>query len=423
MFSKRTISLTPLVTAVMAIISASSFADSWSGTYQITSGTFTVVGGFDGSSTSQLPNRYHAFVQLVIDPEVGSAELAFFQEDWQPSGQLRVNSLTNGVVSDNSIQFQYETVILSCPGWIPATVDYTVTNVAGDLLISGSVTSAPRCFDYPSRFVHEGVQAVPISSEFFWDQYPDHNGWKFVDDFGWVYPFGESGWAYHLDLDYIYSDSTDGGNVWFYRTNDWIWTNLEIYPFLWSNEQDVWLYFDSGGASTRFSDPEMRGIFRYLDSESRWYWERYAVVRLHNYEIPFDRKLVMSEDVSDYISGESGTIEYVFNIDDIVQYLKENPRDNGEPYLILDRIGQSEFETVHMSELSQSELRELVLIGRVIWRLKRDFNLRIFYNGSELSEVEIRYSDSMDQWGGSRSTKMVLPDGNLFYYQPRIIIN
>ena len=214
----------------------------------------------------------------------------------------------------------------------------------------------------------------PLDGETFWNQHPDVNGWKYVENFGWVYPFRDSGWAYHLNLDYIYSDSGDGGNIWFYRAGDWKWTNLDVYPFMWSNNRGGWLFFNVEERPS--ADDLAGGLFQFVDSEF-WYWDRsYRLLLLWR----FDRRIFRIDQFTDYRSNHTGAIEFSYNTDEIIQYLESHPKANGKPYVVLERIGQSEIETVNYFDLSLEEKRE---IGDALRDINRNYNFRIFYNDTE----------------------------------------
>jgi hypothetical protein len=69
--------------------------------------------------------------------------------------------LTNGIVTGDTIRFHYLSVNPYVPT-LPAQVDYLVTNAAGRLSISGSITSSWVCCDIPYRFVHQHVTAAYV---------------------------------------------------------------------------------------------------------------------------------------------------------------------------------------------------------------------------------------------------------------------
>jgi hypothetical protein len=127
-----------------------------SGIYQIQSGTYREVGGLVGTYTLPLPASSQAFVSLEIDSGGGAAELTFLGRDQQTV----FRRLTNGIMSGNTIQFQSTTVYPYPFVTLPAQVDYSMTNAAGRLWISGSITSSPAVADIPYLFKHQNVQAT-----------------------------------------------------------------------------------------------------------------------------------------------------------------------------------------------------------------------------------------------------------------------
>jgi hypothetical protein len=72
-------------------------------------------------------------------------------------------------------------------------------------------------------------------------------GWKQEDWFG---SFNDSTfpWVYHHGLGWIYIVGNSQSGFWFYSNNlGWIWTGHNIFPYLYSQEND-WFYFDDKSA-------------------------------------------------------------------------------------------------------------------------------------------------------------------------------
>ena len=150
--NKRTFAIVIGLSATFALATAQD--PPRSGIYQVQSGMYRAVGGIWGVLTLQLPGSNQSFI-LLNAADTGPAELKFLD-----SKQQRVFlRLTNGVVSGNVIRFQYQTAHLLVPT-LPAQVDYTITNAAGHLWISGSITSSPTCCDIPYEWEHHNVRAT-----------------------------------------------------------------------------------------------------------------------------------------------------------------------------------------------------------------------------------------------------------------------
>jgi hypothetical protein len=129
------------------------------GLYEIKSGSYVEKGGIVGIMQYPLPNTTQAFLQLTADSKSGDFELTVLGADLRPGWFPK---LTNGVVTGNTIRFQYLTMY---PSWPEppapiAAVDYTLTNDAGALRLSGSITSVVVCCDIPYDFQHQSVVAM-----------------------------------------------------------------------------------------------------------------------------------------------------------------------------------------------------------------------------------------------------------------------
>lgn len=126
--------------------------------YQITSGSYTIIGGIWAGLRVNLPEPEQAFVLLTTDTQNSRADLSFLNED-QRTVFL---TLSNGVISGNVIRFQYLTrhpyPLVEELGML----DYTVTNSPEALQINGSIEFPPICCDIPSFFGHSNVTASAL---------------------------------------------------------------------------------------------------------------------------------------------------------------------------------------------------------------------------------------------------------------------
>jgi len=126
--------------------------------YQITSGTYTMVGGIWGTWTTRLPSTEQSFVRLYNDAQMTRAELTFLNAD----RQTPFLTLSNGVVAGDVIRFRYLTEHPYLSVGELGTVDYTVTNLAGGLRLEGSTEFPPACCDIPWLFAHSNVTATAL---------------------------------------------------------------------------------------------------------------------------------------------------------------------------------------------------------------------------------------------------------------------
>ena len=152
---RSTLTFTVLIAFLATITTVTSQDPPRSGTYQIQSGYYTEYGGIAGRYTVRLPTLGQAFVSLTVDPGVGMAELTFLTRNQQAGRRL-----TNGIVSGNTIRFQYTTA--DPFRHLPEQVDYVVTNAAGRLWINGSITMLSPMPDFPNRLVHQAVSATIV---------------------------------------------------------------------------------------------------------------------------------------------------------------------------------------------------------------------------------------------------------------------
>jgi len=129
--------------------------------YEITSGTYTEVGGFVGVWTRDLPAFDQAFIELTTDAELNTAEMQILGEDLRPfENSFFGTQFTEGVLDGSLILFRRTifTPFFNEPG----ELDYTIL-LDGDVLnLQGELSWNPPGFDIPSLFEHAGVEAVLV---------------------------------------------------------------------------------------------------------------------------------------------------------------------------------------------------------------------------------------------------------------------
>jgi hypothetical protein len=161
MFRKNWVPSATIIALTATIVPARSQDAPRSGTYQIQSGDYTELGGFAGAFEAGLPYPPQTYASLNIDP-AGKARLSFLSQNQQSTFYI---ALTNGIVSSNAIRFRYWTTRpFSFGANLDAYVDYTLTNAAGHLWISGDVTSSVVCCDVTYWYSHSNIIATFIPS-------------------------------------------------------------------------------------------------------------------------------------------------------------------------------------------------------------------------------------------------------------------
>jgi hypothetical protein len=160
MFRKNWVPLATIIALTASIVPARSQDAPASGLYQIQSGNYMELGGFAGAFEVGLPYPPQTYASLKIQP--GAAQLSFLSQNQQSTFYI---ALTNGIVSSNTIRFRYWTTRpFSFDTNLTTYVDYTVTNAAGHLWISGAVTSSVVCCDVIYWYGHSNAIATFIPS-------------------------------------------------------------------------------------------------------------------------------------------------------------------------------------------------------------------------------------------------------------------
>ena len=83
---------------------------------------------------------------------------------------------------------------------------------------------------------------------------PDSPGWWGSPWLGEFYRIADSDWVFHEELGWIYLVVKNQlGGAWMWQEKlGWLWTNSEIYPFLYKGDSDQWLFSHGAGRGRLF---------------------------------------------------------------------------------------------------------------------------------------------------------------------------
>jgi len=85
----------------------------------------------------------------------------------------------------------------------------------------------------------------------------DH--WYQSDWFG-LFLTSQKGWVYHYKLGWLFVSPLDHQGYWIWDVSlqDWLWTDSEIFPWLFSGSSSSWLYFTLEEEKVRFFDHNLQ---------------------------------------------------------------------------------------------------------------------------------------------------------------------
>ena len=68
-------------------------------------------------------------------------------------------------------------------------------------------------------------------------------GWRSSGWFGQFQQFTNIDWIYHTQLGWAYVVSDQKGGLWIWQSAEgWMWTQEEVWPFLFKHKSNSWLY-------------------------------------------------------------------------------------------------------------------------------------------------------------------------------------
>jgi hypothetical protein len=86
-------------------------------------------------------------------------------------------------------------------------------------------------------------------------------GWWSSPWLGTFHAQDDSGWVHHAAMGWAYTLPASGGGIWLWtETTGWAWTEQGVYPFLFANDWQSWVYFYGQSKGQII-------FFRYSDSE------------------------------------------------------------------------------------------------------------------------------------------------------------
>jgi len=78
------------------------------------------------------------------------------------------------------------------------------------------------------------------------------NGWMNSSWFG-TFNVNSYPWIYHQQNGWMYVFGTDPTSIWLWTPDlGFLWTGQSVYPWLWSNTQQTWLYYSVGSSNPRY---------------------------------------------------------------------------------------------------------------------------------------------------------------------------
>ena len=153
-----------MIIPAMVLSLAASKAQEWpvSGLYQITSGGYGQWAEVFGDGfTFSLPDTYQSYVELVVDAQKTTVQMAILGADRHTVfGKFGFPLFfTNGVAFLDHLQFGGEIHVPEEP-----SLNYTVSNSAGGLRIDGYFVAPTHPVSVPTAFAHSNVVAVLVAA-------------------------------------------------------------------------------------------------------------------------------------------------------------------------------------------------------------------------------------------------------------------
>jgi hypothetical protein len=187
-----------------------------------------------------------AFLESDVTLSGGPNDVWIFQcgADLQVANNVHV-ILAGGAQAAN-IFWQVDTAAV-----VGTTSTFEGTIMAGTAItMNTSSTVHGRALAETAAVVFDGNN---ISLPSPWDAATDMGGgWKNSSWFG-TFNVSYYPWIYHKQHGWMYVYGSDSSSIWLWTSDmGFLWTGSGVYPWLWSNTQQTWLYYSVGSSNPRY---------------------------------------------------------------------------------------------------------------------------------------------------------------------------
>lgn len=181
-----------------------------------------------------------------------------------------------------------------------------------------------------------------------------------------------------MELGWCFVEQKSAFDVWFYHDRlKWVWTNSELFPFLFIQDQNKWVYLDRGAWPTRIFDYETYGWYElnrnYVVSISNGSLQGGKVTGLGSYSL-WDKVTIQATPDNGFefvgwggdISGEESMLQ-VEILDDfqIMAYFRPIIEPTSTPSEVISNIGSVVDSLDNLSvEEKQKATAELLIFGK-----------------------------------------------------------
>jgi hypothetical protein len=228
----------------------------------------------DGSLSTELPISIQImdFAQEVSQPDNGNDSVNDDNEDTtQPPADSplvaktttlapqvylktanlygEVASYTGGIPTETGFILSEDILFLHEESVSVINASYDSGNFTAEITdLEAGKTYYTRAFasfeNDPKKFLGK-LQRIKIEKPMadFFDAMTATAGWYQSDWFG-TFKRANDNWIYHEELTWLYVASSDSTGSWFWSDKlGWGWTRKDLWPYIWTNNPEGWVYF------------------------------------------------------------------------------------------------------------------------------------------------------------------------------------
>ncbi|MGC8494169.1 MAG: hypothetical protein ACP5SH_20790 [Syntrophobacteraceae bacterium] len=209
--------------------------------YGTSSGNYTTTLDVGNATTATLQNLSSSVYYITVAAYSASSYMSPLSSELVIYA-ANASAGAGGSISPSGISFQTS----------GGSRTFTITPASGyaisDVQVDGTSVGPVPSYTFSNISAGHTISATFLPSTGLMQNATDlGGGWESIPWFG-VFNTSSSPWIYHQTLGWLYPSGTTTDSIWFYDPQwdgqgEWVWTSSSVYPWIYSNAQQAWLYF------------------------------------------------------------------------------------------------------------------------------------------------------------------------------------
>ncbi len=215
--------------------------------YGTSSGNYTTTLNVGNATTATLQNLSSPVYYITVAAYSASSYMSPLSSPLVIYA-LNASAGAGGAISSSGTSFQ------SSGGSKTFTITPASGYIISDVKVDGNSVGPVLSYTFSKIAAGHTISATFLPAMALWQSATDMGGgWQSLPWFG-SFNISSSPWIYHSTLGWLYPLGTSTDSIWFGDPQwdghgGWWWTGSSTYPWIYSNAQHAWLYFDAAAST------------------------------------------------------------------------------------------------------------------------------------------------------------------------------